>query len=107
MAVPTLKSVIVNTSGSRQYFDFLVPGGSYLEDGAEFEYWGNIFDWVLKSGSNGNRDKKMKSLQHCLDNGLCEIKTYTEVVMFDETLGESRKITVDNGAIVLVDPAAS
>jgi hypothetical protein len=105
MAVPTLKSVVVNTSGTRTYFDFLVPGGLYLNAGEEFEYWGNIFDWILKSGSNGNRNKKMKALQHCLDAGLCEIKTYTETVMFDETLQESRKITVDNGAIVLVDPS--
>lgn len=107
MAVPTLKSVVVNTSGVRTYFDFLVPGGAYLDAGEEFTYWGNIFDWVKKSGDNGNRNKKMQALEYCLNQGLCEIKTYTEPVFYDETAGVSKKMLIDNGAIVLRDPSTA
>lgn len=106
MPSPVLKSVLVNVSGQRTYFDFLVPGGQYLNPGDTWEYWGDIFDWMRHSGDGATRTKKARALEHCINEGLIEVRQYTESVLYDETLGLSKLFLVDDNSIVLRDSSA-
>lgn len=105
MAAPNTLSTLVNTSGVRQYFDFLPPGGVYLEANEEFSYTGSIYDWIRRSGNGGVRQKMITALDYCIAQGLCEIKADPDLILFDTTLGKSKKLVSDNGNLQLRDPS--
>ena len=105
MAAPSTTSTLVNTSGVRQYFDFLPPGGVYLEAGEEFSYTGSIYDWIRRSGNGGIREKMVTALDYCLAQGLCEIKEDPYLLLYDATNAKSKMLRVDNDKLVLSDPS--
>ncbi len=106
MPVPVIKSVIVNTSGQRTYFDFLVPSGQFLNPGETWDYWGDIFDWMRHAGDGATRTKKARAFEHCVNLGLIEVRQYTDPVFYDATSGLSKIMRVDDSSLVLRDSSA-
>ena len=104
MSKTNIETVIVNTSGRRQYFDFLPPIGGYLDIDQEFSYAGSLYDWIRRRSGGPMREKLVTALQHSLETGLIEIKSEPGVILFDEVAGESKELKVSDGSLTAVAP---
>mgnify|MGYP001151107561 CR=1 FL=1 len=97
-----LVTTLKNKSGRRLRYGFIPPHGVYLDAGEEINVVGNILEAVNRGDRFGNRH--MNALLDALDADLIEIVSTPAPIFYDETLGITQMITIDNGAVVLADP---
>ena len=97
-----LVTTLRNASGKAIKVGFIPPHGRELAIGEEINVVGNILEAVNRGDRFGNRH--MNALLDALDAGLIEIVSTPAPILYDETLGVSKMIGIDGGAITITDP---
>jgi hypothetical protein len=100
-----MNTTVVNTSGTRRYFDFLPPHGATLNPGQEFTYAGDIPQWIIKRSLRPDQlITHWKTVQYTLQQNLLAIKSTPSPLVYDPTQATTRMIDSDNGKLQLSPP---
>lgn len=96
-----LYTTLRNTSGAAMYFGFLPPHGRTLDDGEEISVFGDVTSLFRGQPAN-NRAKR--SFEAALDAGNLAIIKTPAVHLYDETLDQTKMLTLDNDSFAVADP---
>ncbi len=97
-----LVTTLKNVSEQRRFFGFIPPHGKELESDEEINVIGHILEAIQRGDRFGNRNTN--AFLDALDANLIEIISTPAPILFDETLGVSKILQIDNGAVTLEDP---
>ena len=97
-----LVSTVKNTSGVEKFFGFLPPHGRRLAADEELNVFGDLRESINRGDRYGARN--MNSFLAALDRGDLEITSTPAPIAYDETLGNSQLVSIDNGAFSLAAP---
>jgi hypothetical protein len=97
-----LVTVLKNTSGRTRKFSFIPPHGKELAANEEVNVVGDILEAVNRGDRFGNRP--VQGLLNALDDGSMEIVSTPAPIVYDETLGTSHTLGVDNGSLSISSP---
>lgn len=97
-----LVTTLRNASGQEKFFGFIPPHGVRLVANGEINVLGDIKEAVNRGDRFGNRN--MNALLDALDRGDIEIISTPLPIAYDETLGQSQTVGIDNDALSLNDP---
>lgn len=98
------KTIVVNTSGTTRYFDFLPPYGLELAANATFSHTGTVEDWVRRSNRPAQAETLMASFENAVLNGWIAVKSTPAQIAYDTTDSQSLMLGADNSAIALQIP---
>jgi hypothetical protein len=100
-ATACLYSTVRNIATTEKYYGFLPEHGKRMACGEELTVWGDIQHWLTRFTPNG---RARRSLEYALENGFIVIANTPAVHLFDETLDETKILTLDNGSFAAADP---
>lgn len=103
-------TTVRNVSPNTLFFGFLPPNGRRLASGESFSFFGSFDSYLIEMGVVN--DRKRRSLEAAiygdtakdLDPVLVVVKS-PAVLVYDDTLDQTKKVAVNNGALVIRDPA--
>jgi hypothetical protein len=103
-SVECLFTTVKNVSGSEKYFGFLPPHGKRLAANEEVTILGDLVTRVARSGPHSYTKRPGDALQRALLADLLVIMKTPAVHLYDETLDETKALSLDNGSLGVVDP---
>jgi len=102
-ATECLYTSVRNIAPTEKFFGFLPPHGRRLACGEELSFWGTIQSWLTRFTPN---ERGRRSLEEALagENPAIAIVKSPAVHLFDETLDETKILTLDGGNFAAADP---
>jgi len=100
-ATACLYSTVRNIAASEKFYGFLPPHGKRMACGEELAVWGDIQHWLTRFTPN---ERERRSLEYALDNDYLVVVNTPAVHLFDDTLDETKILTLDNGSFAAADP---
>lgn len=94
-----LMTTLRNDSGGTKTFSFLPPHGQELTAGEEINIVGDVISAINRGDRFGSRFNE--AYLNALDAGDLAVVSTPQQVVYDETLGVSRTLGVDDGSLSL------
>lgn len=96
-----LYSTVRNMLPREVYLGFLPPHGKRIAAGEEVTVFGDVQTHFYRQTHNG---RGQRSLENALKNGTLVIVKSPAVHLYDETLDETKVLSLNNGSFVAADP---
>lgn len=93
-----LNTVVRNPTAAEQVYGFLGAYGVTLAPGDTYEHPGDLMAQLSR------RTTEWMALQNCLDDGVLEILSGPQPLVYDAVLDQTKMIGVENGSVVLETP---
>jgi len=98
-----LYTTVRNTAGVTKKFGFLPPHGRELAAGEEFTLAGSLVSAISRGEPVTDR-RHYQAAEAALNNGDLEVIETPCVVLYDETLDNSKVLNLNNGSTAYVSP---
>jgi hypothetical protein len=98
-AIPSLYTLVRNTSGKKLFFGYLRPQGITLADDEEYAVPGNLVDAFRRDG------RKLRALEADLAAKALAIISTPAAVVIDSATFAVKTVGVTSGALALSDPS--
>ena len=100
-SVTGLYTTLRNMLSTEKFFSFFPPHGRRLAAGEEITVLGDLGRWIQSKRFDG---RARRSFEAALAAGSLVIVKTPDVILYDETLDVSKKLSLDNSAFSDVDP---
>jgi hypothetical protein len=104
-AAASMYSTVRNVDSAEKYFGFLPPHGRRLASGEEITVWGDIQHHLTKLTPNNRAKRSLESALDTSDGAALALVASPAVHLYDETLDETKILTLDNGSFAAADPS--